>query len=49
MTGNELIAMLSALTPEQRELNVWTEGCDCDGRAHDVKIESGDIIITRSN
>jgi len=36
MTVDELIAKLQALPAEDRRLQVWTEGCDCHGKAADI-------------
>lgn len=47
MTGNELIAALQALSPEQRELPVASEGCDCSGTVQAVDICDGEIYLRR--
>jgi hypothetical protein len=35
---NELIAKLETLTPEQKELPVYSEGCDCSKPADGVMV-----------
>lgn len=54
MTVRELIAALSALTPEQQDLPVETEGCDDCGPADGVAVAPGErftgepcVVITR--
>jgi len=44
LTANELIELLTALPPEQRELPVDIEGCDCDGPAFSVTVEGSSTV-----
>jgi len=45
LTGQQLIDKLLALTEEEKQLLVATEGCDCLGAADDVTIEKAGYII----
>lgn len=38
MDVRELIAKLEALPEEQKDLPVYTEGCDCSGPANGVEV-----------
>lgn len=46
MKAAELIRLLSACDPD---LEVDTEGCDCDGDVAHVVIENGGILLARSD
>ena len=37
LTLGKLIEKLRSFSPADDDLLVWTEGCDCDGKAIDVK------------
>lgn len=57
MTARELLRALETLTEEQKDLPVYTQGCDCDGDLKGVEVIQGDyrldgkdcIYLTRSN
>ena len=46
MTGAELLAELQSMPREYLNLEVLTEGCDCDGEVNEVRIEMtvGDAV-----
>jgi hypothetical protein len=48
MTARELIAALEKLTEEQKDWEVATEGCDCDGDVGEVSVQKDYIYIERS-
>jgi len=47
LTVDELISVLSELTPEQRALPVELEGCDCSGPAIGIDADANNVLITR--
>jgi hypothetical protein len=49
MKARELLATLQGMTPEELELPVRIEGCDCDGPASEahVDVPGGCVYITR--
>lgn len=48
LSVNALIEKLTALTPEQRDLPVWSEGCDCSGEAFGIHVADEAVHITRA-
>ena len=38
MTVAQLIEKLNALTDEQKQLEVWADGCDCIGPAKSIEV-----------
>jgi len=49
MKSSELRAKLEALEREHGDMEVITEGCDCDGDSNDVVLYAGDFYITRAS
>lgn len=47
ITVDELIAKLAALPPEQRQLGVTLEGCDCSGPAYGIYVGRESVEIVR--
>lgn len=49
MTVRELIEALQALTEEQKDLEVQTEGCDCYGDCASIKVEKKYVLLERGS
>lgn len=47
LTVKELIEKLEAV--EDKSLPVMTEGCDCDGKECNVRVENDRVYITRDD
>jgi hypothetical protein len=47
ISGERLIELLMALTPEQRQLPVYSEGCDCYGEAKGIAVQDDFILVER--